>query len=41
MSNLMLIMIGFAFGFIVAGLGLIILIKWDNEHYHKIKREDK
>ena len=36
MSNLMLIMIGFAFGFIVAGLGLIILIKWDNDHYHKI-----
>ncbi len=41
MSNLMLISIGFALGLIVAGLGLLILIKWDNERYHKIKRKEK
>ena len=41
MSNLMLISIGFALGLIVAGIGLIILIQWDNEHYYKIKREEK
>tara|TARA_R110002153_G_scaffold104876_2_gene243038 strand:- start:642 stop:764 length:123 start_codon:yes stop_codon:yes gene_type:complete len=33
--------IGFAIGLIVAGAGLLILIKWDNERYHKIKKEDK
>jgi len=33
--------IGFAIGLIVAGAGLLILIKWDNKRYHKIKRGDK
>tara|TARA_R110000796_G_scaffold98035_2_gene205399 strand:- start:391 stop:513 length:123 start_codon:yes stop_codon:yes gene_type:complete len=33
--------IGFGCGLALAGAGLLILIKWDNERYHKIKREDK
>jgi hypothetical protein len=33
--------IGFAIGLIVAGAGLLILIKCDNKRYHKIKRQDK
>ena len=37
----MLIAIGFGCGLALAGAGLLLLIKWDNERYHKIKREDK
>jgi len=37
----MLIIIGFALGLIVAGIGLIILIQWDNKNYYKIKIENK
>ena len=37
----MLISIGFGCGLAFSGFGLLILIKWENERYHKIKRQDK
>ena len=41
MSSFILISIGFGCGLALAGAGLLILIKWDNERYHKIKKEEK
>tara|TARA_R110000744_G_scaffold212236_1_gene331247 strand:- start:1695 stop:1826 length:132 start_codon:yes stop_codon:yes gene_type:complete len=41
MSNLIFIAIGLGLGLVVSGIGLLILLKWDNEHYLKIKRSKK
>tara|TARA_R100001377_G_scaffold77271_1_gene54487 strand:- start:264 stop:389 length:126 start_codon:yes stop_codon:yes gene_type:complete len=41
MSTLILLSIGFGGGLAVSGIGLLILLKWDNEHYRKIKIKDK
>ena len=41
MSTLILVSIGFGGGLVVSSIGLLILLKWDNERYHKIKREEK
>ena len=41
MSTLILLSIGFGGGLAVSGIGLLILLKWDNEHYRKIKKQEK
>ena len=41
MSNLILVSIGFGLGLVVSSIGLLILLKWDNEHYRKIKKQEK
>jgi hypothetical protein len=41
MSILILVSIGFGLGLVVSSIGLLILLKWDNEHYRKIKIKDK
>ena len=33
--------IGFALGLIFAGIGLIILIQWQDKNYHMIKKQEK